>query len=107
MKDNRTSRTTSGTEDLVDAIGYEELTNLRASLNCMREEDIRNIDPETLSEFTEIDIDNSVPVIERVRSLLQQTKNPYCFKYNGMIVKTSFAGKQTIEDCIASCIFTE
>lgn len=81
--------------------------NLKNELNAMREIDIRNVDPESLMDITKISIDNSLPVKDRVAALLQQTQNPYCFRYNGMIVKTSFAGKQSIEDCLASCFFRD
>ena len=64
------------------------------------------IDPEELSELTDIEIDDSLPVEERVLSLLRQTKNPYFYRYNGIVVKMSFAEKQTLEDCITNCMYT-
>ena len=53
-----------------------------------------------------IKIDDSLSIEERVLSLLRQTKNPYFYRYNGVVVKMSFAEKQTLEDCISNCMYT-
>ena len=85
----------------------EQSTAMKHKLREMRAQDIRDVDPERVSDFGDIDVDPSLPVADRVKSLLAQTDNPYCFKYNGMIVKMSFAGKMTIEECLTSCFFSD
>lgn len=40
---------------------------------------------------------------ERVRNFVEQIKNPYCFKYGDVVVKTSFLDTDvTQEDCVES-----
>ena len=59
---------------------------LEEHLKKMREIDVRDIDPSTL-----VDIDTSLPVEQRLASVLQQMNgNPYFFRSNGLIVKCSF-----------------
>ena len=96
-------RTNINIEDFVKTAGYSSIDELSTSLQGMRDMDIREVDPDDLADLGEIQINNSVSVSERIASLLQQTKNPYCFKYNGMIVKLSFAGKKPLEECLADC----
>ena len=38
---------------------------------------------------------------------IRQVKNPYCHISNGMIVKISFAGQDTLEACLSRCISPE
>lgn len=57
----------------------------------MKNVDIRTIDPDTLVDIRDVKIDRSLPKMERIRSFLLQIKNPYCFKYGDIVVKTSFA----------------
>ena len=90
-------------EEFVKAAGYSSIDELNTSLQKMRNMDIREVDPDELSDIGDINIDNSVTVKERIAALLQQTKNPYCFKYNGMIVKLSFSGKKPLDECLADC----
>ena len=86
--------------------GYADLREMREALERMSRMEFADIDPEELSDLTDIEIDDSLPVEERVLSLLRQTKNPYFYRYNGVVVKMSFAEKQTLEDCISNCMYT-
>ena len=38
---------------------------------------------------------------------IRQIKNPYCYLSNGVIVKISFAGRDTLEECLSRCIMSE
>ena len=60
--------------------------------------DIRTVDKNTLVEL---------PLEERIADYIHQVKNPYCHISNGMIVKISFAGKDTLEECLSRCISAE
>lgn len=92
---------------IADKHGYPDVSAMIDALKTMREQDVRNVSVEDLRDISEINIDPSIPVINRLLSLLEQTKNPYCFRYNGIIVKVSFAGKQSFEDCLAVSLFSE
>ncbi len=67
----------------------------------MKNVDIRTVDREELVDIRDVSIDRTLPKEERVRSFMQQIKNPYCFRCGDVIVKTSFANTETtLEDCV-------
>ena len=67
----------------------------------MKNVDIRTVDREELVDIRDVSIDRTLPKEERVRSFVQQIKNPYCFRCGDVIVKTSFANTETtLEDCV-------
>jgi hypothetical protein len=39
---------------------------------------------------------------DKIRSFLEKIKNPYEFKVGSVVVKTSFAGKMTMDECFAN-----
>ena len=46
---------------------------------------------EELVDIRNVKIDRTLPSDERVRSFIEQIKNPYCFKVGDTVVKVSFA----------------
>ncbi|MCC8029991.1 MAG: hypothetical protein LIO75_09420 [Lachnospiraceae bacterium] len=55
--------------------------------------------PEQLVDIRDVTIDRSLPGDERLKSFVEQIKNPYLFKVGGTVVKVSFANTQnTITD---------
>lgn len=67
----------------------------------MKNVDIRTVNREELVDIRDVSIDRTLPKKERVRSFVQQIKNPYCFRCGDVIVKTSFANTETtLEDCV-------
>ena len=84
----------------------EDNLTLAEKLKKMAEVDIRTVDKETLVDIKDVTIDTELPDKERVLDYIRQIKNPYCYLYNGMIVKISFAGKEHLEDCLARCFGT-
>ena len=67
----------------------------------MKSVDIRTVDRDELVDIRDVSIDRTLPKEERVRSFVQQIKNPYCFRCGDVIVKTSFANTETtLEDCV-------
>ena len=55
----------------------------------------------------DVEIHTALPLEERIADYIHQVKNPYCHISNGMIVKISFAGKDTLEECLSRCISAE
>ena len=54
---------------------------------------------DSLVDIRDVKIDRSLPVEERMRSYVEQIKNPYMFKYGNTIVRVSYANTtQTIND---------
>lgn len=65
----------------------------------MKAVDIRTVDRDTLVDIRNVKIDRSLPFEERVRSFVEQIKNPYCFRCGDAVVKTSFLDTDvTLED---------
>ena len=67
-------------------------------------EEMKNINPETVNPDTLVDIatveiDRSLPRAEQMKQFLEQIKNPYMYKCNGVVVKIAYATTEsTIED---------
>lgn len=54
---------------------------------------------ESLVDIRDVKIDKSKPVEERMKSYVEQIKNPYLFKVGNTIVRVSYANTQaTIND---------
>ena len=59
----------------------------------------------SLVDIRDVKIDCSQPVEERVRSYIEQIKNPYLFKVGSTVVRVSYANTQaTINDNFANLI---
>ena len=69
--------------------------------------DIHTVDKNTLVDLDDVEIHTELPLEERIADYIHQVKNPYCHISNGMIVKISFAGKDTLEECLSRCISAE
>lgn len=70
----------------------------------MTVEDMKNVDVRTVSrddlvDIRDVHIDRTLSKEERIRSFVQQIRNPYCFKCGNVVVKTSFADTEvTLEE---------
>ena len=68
---------------------------LEEHLKKMQEIDVRDIDPSTLVDIKDVHIDTSLPVEQRLASVLQQMNgNPYFFRSNGLVVKCAFKRRE-------------
>lgn len=70
-------------------------------LKKMSEIDIRTVDKNTLVDVEDIQIRTDLPKRERIAEYIRQIKNPYCYISHGVVVKISFSGKCTLEECLA------
>ena len=59
-------------------------------LEKMKSVDIREVDPADLVDLTQVSIDESLPVEQRVASFVSQVKNPYCFRIGDVAVKVEY-----------------
>ena len=55
---------------------------------------------EKLVDISTIQVDQSLPYEERIKSYLSQLVNPCRYLDHGFAVTCSFAGKRTVEDCL-------
>ena len=73
------------------------------TLEEMKSVVLRTVNREELVDIRDVHIDRSLPIEERVRSFVEQIKNPYCFKCGEAVVKTSFLETEvTLEECVES-----
>lgn len=70
-------------------------------LQKMKEMDAREADREQLVDISEVQIDKSQPVERRIKSYLEQVRNPYLVKVGDYVLKFQYAedGKE-LEDCM-------
>ena len=70
-------------------------------LNSMRNIDIQHVDPDTIPDIRDINIDNNKPLLERTLDYIKQIKNPYCIRCGKILVKIEYSETETtIEDCM-------
>lgn len=70
-------------------------TNVQALKNI----DVRTVDPCTLVDIDDVNVDRKLPQEERLTDFVRQIRNPYCYKCGEAIVKISFSGTEaTLED---------
>ncbi len=74
---------------------------LKDKINRASSIDIRKVNIDDLNDFDDIKIDDSKTSRERIIDFLMEVNNPYFFKCNGYIVKTSFSDYGILaEDCV-------
>ena len=70
-------------------------------LESMRNVDIRDIEPETIPDIRDINIDSNKPLLERILDYINQVKNPYFIRCGKILVKIKYSETETtIEDCM-------
>lgn len=60
------------------------------TLEEMKKVDIRTVDKSTLVDLNDVYIDTTLPVEQRIRSFIEQVKNPYVFKVGDVAVKVVY-----------------
>jgi len=65
------------------------------TLKQMKNIDIRTIDPDTVVDANEINIDIHLPVSERMKEYARQSGNPYFIKVGKVIVKMGYSETTT------------
>ena len=71
----------------------------------MAEEKNRRNILDSLVDIRDVKIDQSLPVEERMKSYVEQIKNPYMFKVGKTVVRVSYANTQaTITDNFVNLI---
>ena len=71
----------------------------KEQIEAMQNVDIRTVDPNTLRDIRDVQIDTSLPKKERALDFIRQIGNPYCYRCGKYVVKVSFADTDiTLED---------
>ena len=79
----------------------------QTELNCLKNMDIEECDPDQLVDLRSVSIDKSLPVPERMSSFVKQIKNPYLFKVDDIAVKVEFSSGKRFEDSLLSFLLAE
>lgn len=87
-------------------VTQEEARELLKQLEEMKNVDIRTVDKSTLVDISTVEIDTSLPPVERIVDYIRQIKNPYCYLDHGMVIKISFTGKKSMEESLRHYIRT-
>jgi len=70
-------------------------------IEALKSLDIRTVDPSTLVDIRDVNIDPDLPFEEKAIAYLSQIKNPYFFKCRDVIVKINHADTETtLDDCM-------
>ncbi len=93
-------------EQVRKPVTREEARELLKQLEEMKNVDVKTVDKETLVDISTVEIDTSLPPVERIVDYIRQIKNPYCYLDHGMVVKISFAGKRSMEEALRHYIRT-
>ena len=62
-----------------------------SALDEMSRVDIRTVNPDTLVDIRDVEIDHNLPKEARVLNFIEKIRNPYCFKHGKVIVKIGFS----------------
>ena len=65
----------------------------------MKENNQSTADMSGLVDIRDVKVDRSLPVEDRIRSYVEQVKDPYCFRVGDVKVRVSFASNgRTLND---------
>ena len=81
--------------------------NRQTEMNCLKNADIEQCEPDQLVDLRFVSIDKSLPVPERMRSFVKQIKNPYLFKVDDITVKVEFSSGKSLEDSLLTFLLAE
>ena len=73
--------------------------------NTMAQEYVPDSARESLVEIRDVKLDSSMEQADRVRSFIQQVKNPYRFKVGDVVVNVAYTnGGATLNECFADML---
>lgn len=83
----------------------EDLRELMEELKRLKEVDVRSVDGETLADLSAVRVREELPLLERTIDYLKQIRNPYCYRVGGVIVKVSYLGEKTVNECLKEAAY--
>ena len=77
----------------------EQTIYTREQIKAMQNVDIRTVDPNTLRDIRDVEVNTALPKKERILDFIRQIGNPYCYRHGKYVVKVSFIDTDvTLED---------
>lgn len=74
-------------------------------LEKMKEVDLEKIDKDELVDINDVKIDINQTKEEKIKSFINQIKNPYCYKCGKVTIKISFSDNgKSLEDLMSDYI---
>lgn len=71
----------------------------------MKNMELKNVNKEDLVDIRDVQIDSSLSTEDKIKSYVEQIKNPYCFKVGSVVVNVSYTGEQaTLNDQFANML---
>ena len=81
---------------------------LLSQLRTLRNIPINELDADTAGDLFKVKLNQALTPEERVRSLLEQVRNPYFYKHGDVMVKISFADNgKTLQACMEDYLAAE
>ena len=68
----------------------EQTAYTREQIEAMQNVDIRTVDPDTLRDIRDVEVNTALPKRERILDFVRQIGNPYCYRHGKYVVKVSF-----------------
>lgn len=67
--------------------------------------DIRTVDPASVPDIASITVDPALTPEERIRDVARQMNgNPFLYRCNGILVKTTFSGTLPLQTLLEDCL---
>ena len=85
---------------------YQKMTHTLEDLKKLAAMELRDVNREELVDINDVEIKKDLSQRERMVDFVSQIKNPYCYLDRGMVVKSSFAGENRLEDTLKKCART-
>lgn len=77
----------------------ETIPITKVDFRAMQSVDVRTVDPDTLQDIRDVNVNMDLPKEKRMLDFLRQIGNPYCYRHGKYVVKVSFAETDlTLED---------
>jgi hypothetical protein len=84
---------------VVQVLTKEVVSMTDINLAKLKDYDIRTVDRASLVDISEVAVPDDLPQSERMKMLITQIKNPYCFKVGKWVVGVDFINTEsTLED---------
>lgn len=77
-------------------------------LTDLSQMEINLVDKSYLKDITQINVDTSLPITQRLIKFLEDIENPYCFLVGSSAVKVEFSSNgQQLQSCLKNHFITQ
>ena len=83
----------------------EQEKRIHETYERLKNTDIRTIDPSSVVDIRDVQVDLSLPVEERLASVVRQMSgNPFVYRCGDILVKTTFEGKESLQQLLEAIL---